>query len=321
MPDRDPRRLAAWAVAALALLLLSAWYVTRSRPSADAAPPPAAAIDVDEGDGGSGRVMVDVAGAVHRPGVYRLSSNARVEDALQRAGGATRRADLGQVNRAAKLEDGRQILVPVRPPRELGHRRGRGSRARCIGVRRRRPGRVRHSRRVCPRSAAQPQHGDARATGHARRRRPGHGAEDPRLPHRARRLRQRRRARSDSGHRREAPRGDARARCGSRGLDGARGARRRARRAAPASARPRRDRRQARRRGARLSATRGVDRGAPMACVRAGRTGRRGSRTSDDARRGWRSLGTGWRSSASTHGISCSRRSWSACSRPPPARS
>ena len=115
MPDRDPRRLAAWAVAALALLLLSAWYVTRSRPSADAAPPPAAAIDVDEGDGGSGRVMVDVAGAVHRPGVYRLSSDARVEDALQRAGGPTRRADLGQVNRAAKLEDGRQILVPVRP--------------------------------------------------------------------------------------------------------------------------------------------------------------------------------------------------------------
>ena len=57
--------------------------------------------------------MVDVAGAVHRPGVYRLSSNARVEDALQRAGGPTRRADLGQVNRAAKLEDGRQILVPV----------------------------------------------------------------------------------------------------------------------------------------------------------------------------------------------------------------
>ena len=31
MPDRDPRRLAAWAVAALALLLLSAWYVTRLR--------------------------------------------------------------------------------------------------------------------------------------------------------------------------------------------------------------------------------------------------------------------------------------------------
>ena len=50
-----------------------------------------------------------------RGNVYRLSSNARVEDALQRAGGPTRRADLGQVNRAAKLEDGRQILVPVRP--------------------------------------------------------------------------------------------------------------------------------------------------------------------------------------------------------------
>jgi competence protein ComEA len=62
-------------------------------------------------------VTVDVAGAVKHPGVYRLSSSERVEDALKRAGGATGRADLSQINRAAKLEDGRQILVPVRAPR------------------------------------------------------------------------------------------------------------------------------------------------------------------------------------------------------------
>ncbi len=67
--------------------------------------------------------MVDVAGAVHKPGVYRLTTADRVEDALKRAGGATRHADLSQINRAAKLEDGRQILVPTRdaprrrPPR------------------------------------------------------------------------------------------------------------------------------------------------------------------------------------------------------------
>jgi hypothetical protein len=36
MLDRDPRRLAAWAVAALALLALSAWYVTHSRSSGSA---------------------------------------------------------------------------------------------------------------------------------------------------------------------------------------------------------------------------------------------------------------------------------------------
>ena len=113
MLDRDPRRMAAWAAAALVLALLSAWYLARPRPSADAAPPPAAA-SIDVRDEGGGNVTVDVAGAVKKPGVYRLASSERVEDALKRAGGATRRADLSQINRAAKLEDGRQILVPLR---------------------------------------------------------------------------------------------------------------------------------------------------------------------------------------------------------------
>jgi competence protein ComEA len=117
MPNRDPRRLAAWAAAALVLLLLSAWYLARSRPAADAAPPPVATIAVDQEGAGGGRVTVDVAGAVKRPGVYRLSSSERVEDALKRAGGATGRADLSQINRAAKLEDGRQVLVPLRASR------------------------------------------------------------------------------------------------------------------------------------------------------------------------------------------------------------
>ncbi len=116
MLNRDPRRMAAWAAAAVVLAVLSAWYFARPRPAANAAPPPvAASISVrDDGDGGGARVTVDVAGAVKKPGVYRLSSSQRVEDALDRAGGPTRRADLSQLNRAAKLEDGRQILVPAR---------------------------------------------------------------------------------------------------------------------------------------------------------------------------------------------------------------
>ena len=40
-----------------------------------------------------------------------------MEDALERAGGPTRKADLSQINRAAKLEDGRQVLVPAAPSR------------------------------------------------------------------------------------------------------------------------------------------------------------------------------------------------------------
>ena len=76
-------------------------------------PPRRASTSRDDGTAAA-RVTVDVAGAVKKPGVYRLSSTQRVEDALERAGGPTRRADLSQINRAAKLEDGRQILVPAR---------------------------------------------------------------------------------------------------------------------------------------------------------------------------------------------------------------
>ncbi len=115
MPDRDPRRLAAWAAGALLLLVLAAWYLARSHDSASASPPPPAAIAVERDDAGGGRVVVDVAGAVRLPGVYRLAAGSRVEEALRRAGGATPHADLSQINRAAKLEDGRQVLVPLRP--------------------------------------------------------------------------------------------------------------------------------------------------------------------------------------------------------------
>jgi len=117
MLDRDPRKLAAWGAAALALVLLTAWYLARSGPSGSASAPPVATIAMArEGDDG-GRLLVDVAGAVRKPGVYRMAAGARVEDALRRAGGATRHADLSQINRAAKLEDGRQILVPRRASR------------------------------------------------------------------------------------------------------------------------------------------------------------------------------------------------------------
>ena len=116
MLDRDPRRLAAWAAAAVVLVVLAGLYYVRTRSDAAAAPP-AAAANIDVRPSGGGRVMVDVAGEVKRPGVYRLPASARVEDALTEAGGPTRRADLSQINRAAKLEDGRQILVPARAPR------------------------------------------------------------------------------------------------------------------------------------------------------------------------------------------------------------
>lgn len=56
-------------------------------------------------------VVVDVAGMVRRPGVYRFPAGARVVDAVRRAGGTRPGADLSLLNLAAPLVDGTQILV------------------------------------------------------------------------------------------------------------------------------------------------------------------------------------------------------------------
>ena len=64
----------------------------------------------------SGELVIDVSGEVIRPGVYKLSSGARVEEALAAAGGITSDADINYIekylNRAMRLLDGQKIYIP-----------------------------------------------------------------------------------------------------------------------------------------------------------------------------------------------------------------
>lgn len=57
-------------------------------------------------------VVVDVAGAVAHPGVYRVPAGSRIVDALIAAGGMTGEADHDVLNKAAPVRDGQRIYVP-----------------------------------------------------------------------------------------------------------------------------------------------------------------------------------------------------------------
>jgi len=66
-------------------------------------------------DGSStAQIKVQVDGAVQNPGVYPLSEDSRVEDALAAAGGATDDADLQALNLAQRLDDEDKLVVPHR---------------------------------------------------------------------------------------------------------------------------------------------------------------------------------------------------------------
>jgi competence protein ComEA len=109
------RRLLLAAAGTLVAILLLGRFVLGAGTTTQAEPlppPPAAAAGVTGLP--SSRVVVDVVGAVRRPGLYRLRQGSRIADAVARAGGATGKADLAQVNLAAPLADGEQVVVPRR---------------------------------------------------------------------------------------------------------------------------------------------------------------------------------------------------------------
>lgn len=59
------------------------------------------------------RAIVQVSGAIKKPGVYDLTTDKRVMDAIAQAGGTVVGADLSKINQAAKLVDGTVLNIPA----------------------------------------------------------------------------------------------------------------------------------------------------------------------------------------------------------------
>jgi competence protein ComEA len=114
------RRFTRWHVAVVAGLVLlgllwGGWSLLRARPVALAAP---AAVHTQDAPAATptpratpAGLVVHVLGAVRRPGLVRLPAGARVQDAIDQAGGLVRDADPDQLNLAQPLADGEQVLI------------------------------------------------------------------------------------------------------------------------------------------------------------------------------------------------------------------
>ena len=119
MPELSRSQIAVYGAVAVALLLLGARAIraegNSGQPDSTFSTGGSKGFSFDSG-GSAGDVVVDVTGAVARPGVYRLPAGARVTDAVRRAGGASAGALLEAINLAASLADGQQVVVPKKGP-------------------------------------------------------------------------------------------------------------------------------------------------------------------------------------------------------------
>ncbi len=70
-------------------------------------------LDVPQKDSTSTQIVVDVKGEVQKPGIYKLEEGLRVQDAIERASGVTKEADMNHVNLATKVADEMVIYIPA----------------------------------------------------------------------------------------------------------------------------------------------------------------------------------------------------------------
>jgi competence protein ComEA len=113
MPEISRRRALAYVAALVVALVVGGRFVMGGgeTPSAGAAAAGPAALTAEKAEART--VVVHVVGAVRNPGLYELEEGSRIDDAIQKAGGAKPRAALELVNLASPVADGQQVLVPA----------------------------------------------------------------------------------------------------------------------------------------------------------------------------------------------------------------
>ncbi|MDB5084731.1 MAG: competence protein ComEA [Bacilli bacterium] len=80
-----------------------------------------------------GNIVVDVEGNVQKPGLHAMNSPARVQDAIDAAGGITPDGTALGLNLAAKVTDGAQIVIPAKTAESVGQNTGSGVADATIG--------------------------------------------------------------------------------------------------------------------------------------------------------------------------------------------
>ena len=59
------------------------------------------------------KIIIHITGAVNKEGIVELEENARLADAIEKAGGTKENADISSMNLATILEDGMKIHIPT----------------------------------------------------------------------------------------------------------------------------------------------------------------------------------------------------------------
>ncbi len=105
-----------WVLLTLAVLLLLMWLGLTNRNAAREPQSMGSTKTVHsqplQSDQTAAKIVVDIHGDVHHPGVFELPANSRVRDAIEAAGGFVHADDAQFINAAMALDDGQEVFVP-----------------------------------------------------------------------------------------------------------------------------------------------------------------------------------------------------------------